>query len=158
MAVLQLTRTILNVATSHQLQAKLMGVATVATAPIMKETQIFNCLPSDVDALIIFKRYFIDHTLDAHKFTGNYCVECMILHKGRQEYHHYTNVMFAVGCVALYVGRSKTNIVISLLKKLIGESILSQVTGNILSQVSHYTPYTSNTNNDRPFSERGYGI
>jgi hypothetical protein len=120
-----------NMACRHQLQAKLTGVGTVSTSIKTVELEVFNTLPTDIDALIIFGRFFIDHTLRDPEFTGNYCVECTVLHKGGQENSDYSNVLFAVSCVSTFVVRSKTNIVISLLKDLCGGNILSQVTGNI---------------------------
>jgi hypothetical protein len=121
-----------NIDVRQQLQAKLTGVATVVTSrrEVGGPERVFNSLPTDIDALIVFQRYFIDSSLDSPEFTANYCVECTILHQGGQENPVYTKALFSVGCITTYVVRSKTNIVISLLKDMSGESILlSQLTG-----------------------------
>ena len=121
----------------QQLQAKLTGVATVVTSrrEVGGPGHVFNSLPTDIDALIIFQCYFIDQSLDSPEFTANYCVECTILHQGGQENSVYTKALFSVGCITTFIVRSKTNIVISLLKDMSGESILlSQLTGTHHSQ------------------------
>jgi hypothetical protein len=159
----------------QELQAKITGVAAVATATVTEPRPIFYSLPKKMDALIIFQRYFIDQTLDSPEFTGNYCVECTILQNGGQEHPDYTRALFAVGCVTTFIVRSKTNIVINLLKDRSGEIMLSQMSGNAYSQVTGnlsqgptgpmYPPsnqpmqqlYVSEGVDDQLFSEMGYG-
>ena len=136
-----------NILCRQQLQAKLTGVATVLTSRRDADgaQRVFNTLPTDIDALIIFQRYFIDCSLDSPEFTANYCVQCTILRQGGQENPVYTKALFSVGCITTFVVRSKTNIVVSLLKEMSGESILlSQLTGihhsQRLSQLSEGGP------------------
>ena len=161
-----------NMQCRHQLQAKLTGVGTVSTSAKTFEQEVFKTLPSDIDALIIFGRFFIDEKLREPEFTGNYCVECTILHKGGQEHSDYSNVLFAVGCVTTFVVRSKTNIIISMLKDLGGGNILSQAPVNIPGHLSQpptivlrpptgpvytqYDNYEYDPNQQGVFSQMGY--
>jgi hypothetical protein len=138
-----------NIECRQNLQARLTGIATVATYTRKENGNVFNSLPTDIDALVIFQRYFIDHTLDSPEFTGNYCVECTILHQGGQENPNYTRQLFSVGCITTFVVRSKTNIVISLLKELSGESMLSQFSmlSQLTSNLSQSNPHLSQKHN-----------
>jgi hypothetical protein len=111
----------------------------------------------------------MDHSLREPEFTGNYCVQCTILHKGGQEHSDYSNVLFAVGCVTTFIVRSKTNIIISMLKDLGGGNVLSQATANIPGHIPQpprgvllpinepaFTQYDYDPNQQGVFSQMGY--
>ena len=70
----------------------------------------------EIKALVIHSRYLITSNLVNRFTTENICLECTILHHEGREHPRYTQQLFKIACVAAFVIRSKSNLIISQLE------------------------------------------
>jgi hypothetical protein len=132
-----------NMPCRQQLQANISGVGTISTMRRELGRELFDTLPGDIGALVLHQRYYICDLVESPDFNGNFCIECTIVTKAGQEHPDYTKVLFSTGCVTTFLVRSKTNIIINLLKATTG-TVLSQVVQNQQSQTGFSSQLMTN--------------
>ena len=71
---------------------------------------------NEIKALVIHSRYLITRNV-VNQFTPeNICLECTILHGEGTEHPSYTQQLFKIACIAAYIIRSKSNLIVSQLE------------------------------------------
>jgi hypothetical protein len=100
-----------------KLQAELLAVGGVVTytRESADERPVHISLPLGIGAIFIFKRMYVkNHSHKEHH--DNYCVECTLHKKNGEENDLYIRSLFLVSCVATFVVRSSTNLIVCLLQ------------------------------------------
>ncbi len=82
------------------------------------QRQVMTELPAlgEIKALVIHSHYLIPSNLVIQYTLENICLECTILHDEGTEHPGYTQQLFKIACVAAYVIRSKSNLILSQLE------------------------------------------
>jgi hypothetical protein len=121
------------------------------------QRQVMTELPAlnEIKALVIHSRYLITSNLINQFTPENICLECTILHEEGTEHPSYTQQLFKIACIAAYVIRSKSNLILSQLEV---STLPEEYVHQSLSQnaTTGYSFGLQNTGTN-PFSEMGYG-
>ena len=70
-------------------------------------------------AVILHKKYLINNNLVFNLSPDNLCIECTFLKVGGEEDINFTKALFHAKDVARYVQKTLTNVVVSLLHKVV---------------------------------------
>jgi hypothetical protein len=110
---------------------------------------------TEIKALVIHSRFLITSNL-VNQFTPeNICLECTILHGEGTEHPGYTQQLFKIACIAAYIIRSKSNIIVSQLEvATLPEEYVHQHLSQDVTMGYSFGLQDEGTN---PFSQMGFG-